>query len=236
MRYAMLLVLLATAPLAYAKPAADDTAFEEILVEGIKSPYRLTPKQLREGVAAFASDRAALAPQAALRFKVFRYRLDPALVGVRFRLLADSGEAIPIELDEGGGFTLPPVDFAKQGYALQANRKSGSVRVRPLILSPGSTEADSRLGDLRLACAVGWAMMRQELSVGMRAMVGTMGGVCANKRVTVYFATEKSIASGRVVASGTVTPIAIRPDGGAFRYPGYLKALPNDARLIFEFR
>lgn len=236
MKIVITLALLATSTQTKAQPATDETAFEEILVEGIKSPYRLTPKQLREGVAAFGADRARLAPAATLRFKVFRYRVDPDLAGLKLRLLADNGDAIPIELDEEGSFALPQIDFARQAHALQANRKSGNVRVRPLILSPGSSEENSRLGDLRLACAVGWAMMRQSLSVGTRGMVGMMGGVCSSKRVTAYFATERPIAAGRVVASGIVAPIAIRPDGGAFRYPGYIKSLPNDARVVFEFR
>jgi hypothetical protein len=230
------IALLAAPVAALAQPAPDEAAFEDIVVEGVKSPYRLTPKQLREGVAAFAADRASLAPAATLRFKVFRYTIDPALRGVRFRLLADNGDAFPIELGEDGSFTLPAIDFDKQGYALQANRKAGNVRVSPLILSPGSTESDRRLGDLRLFCSVGWAMMRQSLSVAVRAMVGTVGGLCASSKIGAYFQTEKPLASGRVVASGAVTPISIRTDGSAFRYPGYIKSLSNDARVILEYR
>jgi len=232
--YALALMTVATP--AFAQTATDEGTYEDIVVEGIKSPYRLTPTQLREAVDAYTAERAKLAPDAPLRFQVFRYRLDPALAGVRFRLVTDRGEAIPIDVNADGQFALPPVDFAKQGYALQANRKAGAVRVRPLILSPGSTDADSRLGDLRLSCAVSWAMMRQNVSVAIRAVVGMAGGLCSSSRIGVYYTTERPITSGRVVANAKDTPISVRPGGNAFRYPGYIKSLPNDARVVLVYK
>jgi len=219
-----------------AQPAPDAEAYEDIVVEGIKSPYRLTPAQLREAVAAYNAERAALAPNAPLRFQVFRYRLDPALSGVRFRLVADGAEAIPIDVNEDGEFSLPPVDFAKQRYSLQANRKAGTVRLEPSILSPGSTESNSRLGDMRLSCAVSWAMMRQNISIPIRAMVGMAGGVCASSKIAIFFGTEQALASARVVDGTNVTSVSLKRDGSAFRYPGYIKTLPNDARVILEYK
>ena len=219
-----------------AAASASSEEFAEIVVDGLRSPYRLTPTQLREAIDAYAAQRAQHAPDAPLRFEVFGFRTDPTLAGVRFRLLADNGDAIPIVLDANGRFTLPTIDYSAKLYALQADRRSGSVRVRPLILSPGSSVEDRRLGDVRLNCAVAWAMMRQTLSVVARGMVGAVGGACASGDISVFFKTDRPIASATVVAGDAVKPVPLGPDGGSFRYIGYDRALPDEARIRLTYR
>jgi hypothetical protein len=215
---------------------AADEDYQDIVVEGMKDPFRISPKQLREAVAAYTEGQPKLAPAAPLRFAVFRYRIDPALQDVRFRLLADNGDAIPIPIDNAGRFVLPPLDYSTKLYALQANRKAGAVRVRPLILSPDSNEDDRRLGDLRLECAVGWAMLRDTVSVFVRGMIGAAGGLCSSSRIGAYQKTESPLASGSIIAAKLAKPVEITKDGMAFRMPGYDKSLPNEARVRLIYK
>jgi hypothetical protein len=210
--------------------------YEDIVVEGLKDPYRISPKQLREAVSAYSKRQAELAPSAPLRFAIFRYRFDPALQEVRFRLLADNGDTIPITLDSNGQFVLPPLDYSQKLYALQANRKSGSVRVRPLIMSPDSSDDNRRMGDLRLECAVNWAMLRDNFSVFVRGIAGAAGGPCTSSTFSVFRNTERALASGSITDGKLSKPLQIAKDGSAYRMPGYIKSFGNDTRVRFTYR
>ncbi len=216
--------------------AADDESYQDIVVQGMKDPFRITPRQLHEAVQAYQANRAALAPNAPLRFQVFRYRLDPSLADIRLRLLADNGDAIPLPLDSEGRFALPPLDFEKKLYALQANRKVGTVRVRPLVLSPDSTDENRSMGETRLLCKVGWALARDTVSILARGIVGAAGGLCESSKIGAYYLTERPLASAKVRIGPIEKPVQLGFDGGAFRMPGYDKSLPNDARLILVYK
>lgn len=226
----ILLLALATAA---AEPA---DGYEDIVVEGLRDPFRLTPAQLREAVDAYNANRAALAPDAPLRFQIFMYRTDPSLADVRVRLLADDGEAVPLALDADGRFALPPLDYAKRRFALQANRKNGSLRIRAYILSPESRDEDRSLGEARLLCKIQWAMIRPTISIFLRGIIGAAGGPCDSARIGVYLTLERPLARADVIYGTLSKPVAVRADGFAFRYPGYDKSLPNEARLKLEYR
>jgi hypothetical protein len=221
---------------AAAQTDSAEAEYQDIEVIGLKDAYLLTPKQLREAVDAFARHRVELAPNAQLTMKVFRYRLDPALKDLRLRLLADTSDAIPITLDDDGRFSLPPINYAAKVYTLQANRRVGNVRVRPFALSPGTTETDLRVGDLRLTCRVAWAIARQNVSLAAKGFVGILGSPCTSAKISAYFTTERPLASATVSFGKTIKPVTVGTNGSTFRYPGYDRSTPNDARLHLVYR
>jgi hypothetical protein len=210
--------------------------FSEIEVVGIRDPFRLTPAQLREGVAAFTANRPKLAPNSDLKFKIFGFASDSQRASLRIRLLpADGGEPFAVAIDPQGIFTLPPLNFTKTSYALQANRRTGLLTVRPLIRSPGTSDSDMRVGDLRLYCKVGWAMLRQETSIFMRGLAGAVGGACSSKRVVIFMKMESPIAQARIVASPP-KPLSISANGTSFRMPVADKSIGNDDRVAIDYR
>ena len=95
-------------------------------------------------------------------------------------LRLESDEAgMAIQLGEGNIFSLPVVQGPLYEKAeLTVNRKAGSVRWMPYIRSAATSDTIRRLGDLRLACEVHWAIDKETLHFAMRTAMSSMGGPC----------------------------------------------------------
>lgn len=226
-----MLWLLAPLPL-----TAQPEQYEDIVVQGIRDPYGLTAKQLREAREAFESRRAELAPQALLGFEVFGFRTNPTLAGLRLRLVSDTGPAIALIPDENGIVMLPALAGVDDRYALQANRKRGSVRVRPVAISPGTNPTDIRMGDVRLTCRVNWAIARTTLSLFVRGAVGAVGGPCNSSKIAAYWSVDRPLASATVVDGARALPLDVGRTGNAYRAPAYDRSLSNEARLRLVYK
>ena len=227
-RLALFSVALLTAPV-HAQPVED---YETIEVTGLRDPYRLGPKQLRDAVVAYEKGRAALAPNAPLRFHIANYAGNAELTDLKLRVSADDGaDARPVRIEPDGTFSLPPADYQRGIYTLMANRKAGTMRIRPLLLSPGSTPEDLRLGDLRLFCQVGWAIVKHDASFFARTMAGAIGGICNSKRVAIFLRMDRPVAKATATTSSGERALTVGRNGDSYRLPTYDRTLDNETRI-----
>lgn len=226
-------LLMAFTPLS---AVAADEAYEPISVVGMKDAFRLSPRQLSELVAAYQANAPRLAPTAPLRLKVSTKATIPARADLRLRLSRDDGSdrhILPIAPD--GSVALPALDYAHGEYTLLANRKAGSVRIWPYVLSSGTTPAQRRLGDLRLECAMAWPMMKDEVPALLRQLVADAARQCGNKRFGIYDRVERPLAKAMVIDGARTAPIGVRAkDRMSYLIPSD-KALSNDARIMLSF-
>lgn len=210
--------------------AAEDV--DEIVVTGFSKPYRLTGKQLAAAFKAYVKYRPVHAPRGLLFFEVKRRTGGRDLKDLRLSLR--SGDRIvPITLDAASRFVLPALPG--KNWELVANRGSGGIRINPLVLSPGSSEIDRSLGDMRLQCEVTWAaFVKPELPFLLRGVAAAVNA-CHRSDFALMQSVDRKIAAANIVAGTSVTPIKLGTTGMSFRYPGHDKALPNDARVRFRY-
>lgn len=226
----ILALALAAGSVAPAPAPADDA--DEIVVTGFNKPYKLTGKQLSTALKVYRKYRPVYAPQAQLLFEVSRKaasrHLDPLRLSLR------SGDSvIPIALDSASRFVLP--ELPDKDWELIANRGSGAIKIRPLVLSPGSTESDRSLGDMRLQCEVTWAaFVRPELPLIVRGLVAAIYA-CRTPHFALIQEVDKRITSAAVVSGTSSTPVLLQRVGMSYQYPGSDKRLPNDARVRFRY-
>lgn len=117
---------------------------DEIIVTGSAKPYQLSGKQLVTAARVFAKYRPVFAPQGRLLFEV-RRKSGRNLHGLRLSLRTKTSD-IPLLLDGQSRFVLPAnVD---KNWQLVANRGSGSLKIYPMVLSPGTSPDDRLLGDM----------------------------------------------------------------------------------------
>lgn len=209
-----------------APPAPSD----EIVVTAVKGMWSLEGKRIRAAQAAFAAGRPRYAPGSRFFLQVIS-KGGKSLDGLSLTL-RNGDDLRPIEIDGEHRFELPPLD--SDGWRLSANRTPAEMGVRIWILSPGSSEADRRLGDLRLHCRVGWALIRDRFNFVQRGLFEAIGG-CDSSRVRVYNSTTRPIASASVVSpDGKSRPI----DAKDTRYwmPIADKDLPDTARVKLIYR
>lgn len=221
-----------TAPLLLATPeATTGPPGEEVVVTAYAKPYKLNGKRLATAQRVFAKHRARTSPQARLLFQA-RPRGQRDLSGLRLTLRS-AGQSIPVALDGENRFALPSIP--KGDWRLVANRGSAAMEITPIVLSPGSTPDDRRLGDLRLECEVVWAaFFTPEMPLWARAATAATPP-CRSSRLPLYTEADQVIASAFVASGNQITPIQVRKNGRSWRYPGYDKRLPNDARVRFRY-
>lgn len=211
--------------------AVEDTR-DEIVVTGFNKPYKLTGKQLATALRVFRKYRPVYAPRGHLLFAVSRKgasrNRDPLRLSLR------SGDSvIPIALDAASRFALP--ELPDKNWELVANRGSGAIRIQPLVLSPGATESDRSLGDMRLQCEVTWAaFVKPELPLIVRGLAAAVNA-CRTRNVALLQQVDKRITSAEVVSGLSSTPIKLQRAGMSYQYPGSDKHLPNEARVRFHY-
>lgn len=209
-----------------------DEPIEEIVVTGIAKPFKLTAKQLRRALQVYAKRRPTYGPASQLLFEVKPKAGAGDLSGLRLRLR--SGDTvIPISLDSASRFVLPVLPRGK--WELVANRGAKGLRISPLVLSPGTTQSDWRLGDMRLQCEVVWeAFIKPELPLLARPVAAAVNA-CTSSRFGMFQRLDKRIASAAVDTGTTEKPVQLSKDRYSFRAPVYDKSLPNSARVRFRF-
>lgn len=220
-----------TLPVGNSAPQAHDTV-DEIVVTGFSTPYKLTGKQLASALKVYRKYRPVYAPQARLLFEVSRKTTTAARDPLRLSLRSGD-EIIPIALDASSRFALP--ELPGKDWELVANRGSGAIKIQPLILSPGSTEPDRALGDMRLQCEVTWAaFVRPELPLVVRVPLAAVSP-CRTSNFALLQSVDRRIASAEVVSGSSSTPIKLQKAGMSYQYPGSDKRLPNSARVRFRY-
>ena len=215
----------------------DNAGNDDIVVIGDSgSSFRLTADSLRDAVRAFNEHRARFAPDATLYFLVETGdggALDGLTLYLRARRRDADGDRayIDLPLDANNRIVLPLDQVASGDWELRANRARGGIRMRPQILSPGSTIADRRFGDMRLQCRVSIAFAR--LSLPVRLIAGAVGP-CGSSAVNLVTRAPQPISA--VTISDYATPIEIRDDGISFVVPLQVEAISDEARLRLTYR
>lgn len=226
-------LLMALTPLS---AVAADEAYEPISVVGMKGAFRLSPRQLSELVAAYQANAPRLVPTAPLRLTVSIRANIPRPADLRLRLSRDDGSdphILPIAPD--GSIALPALDYARGDYTLLADRKAGSVRIWPYVLSSGTTPSRRRLGDLRLQCTMAWPMMKDEVPAFLRPLLIAPFRSCGSQRFAVYERVERPLARAMLIDGTRTAPISVRAkDRMSYLVPSD-KTLSNDARIMLAF-
>ena len=199
------------------EPSVQD-ASASVNVKGMRDPDWKPYSAMLKGVKRF-EEKHALAPGAELRFILEPRRADVDMHAIALRLESDeAGMAIP--LGERNIFTLPvePGPLYEKAE-LTVNRKAGSVRWIPYIRSAATSDTIRRLGDLRLACEVHWAIDKETLPFAMRTAMGALGGPCnfVSQKGTYSFAEGRRITAATISHNGKSAPVPF--SGASFTPP-----------------
>ncbi len=207
----------------------------EIVVSGLRNPFRLTSKQLRAMHKAFVDNRGRYAPGAAWDLRITS-PIDGRLNDMPRLSIVSRDDSIPIAYDPASrSFRFPAGLRIPKDAELVSNWRGGALSLLPFVHSPGTSETDRLVGDLRLQCEVMWAGVKFDLSFVERTAFGAAGG-CQSSRVSFYFRTERPLASASVTHSGRSDEVRIKEDRMGFRPPIFDKAIPNSARLRLIYR
>lgn len=212
---------------------AQDAA-ASVNVKGIRDPDWKPYSAMLKGVARY-EEKHALAPGAQLRFILEPRRADVDMQGIALRLEGEeAGLAIPLE--ERNVFSLPVGQGPLYDKAeLTVNRKAGSVRWIPYVRSAATSDTLRRLGDLRLACEVHWAIDKETLPFAMRTMMSAMGGPCnfVSQKGTYSFAEGRRITAATISFNGKSAPVPF--SGSSFTPPLREQDWSDDSMIALAF-
>ena len=214
-----------------------DSGSDDIVVVGDNGNlFRLTADSLRDAARAYRQHQPAFGPAATLYLQVEPGE-DGLIEGVDLYLRARRRNAeggfapVALPLDANSRAAVPLAQVATGQWELRTNRARGGIRIRPLVLPPGTGLADRRFGDLRLQCRVSIAFAR--LSLPMRALAGAVGP-CGSSRVTLITRATRPISAATV--TGYATPLTIRDDHLSYIVPLADSSISNEARLRLTYR
>lgn len=219
---------------AVAAPASPHDAAgsdEEIVVTGGSRDYTLTHKEFAAALKAFRKYRPSFAPESELWFEVSARGRDPSLAGVQLAL-TDGRTRLPLPIGANHRIRVPVV--VGEDWRLIHIGRPASIRIRPWVVSPQTSPADLRLGDLQVQCRVGWAIARQSTSVVVAGMFDMVGG-CASSKIGLYQELSRPIASAMLVEGRRRVPVPTWHET-AIRMPTYLKGYTPEARVRIAYR
>jgi len=149
-----LLVLALLAATVHAGAQETPPPMQTVIVKNTRDPVDKSYRKMVKGMDRFAREHA-LAPQAALRFRLLPRLPNADMRGITLRIAGDTtSQPLPIAPDNS--FALVRNEqLLREDAAVLANRKTASMTWRASIVSPGVPEGKRRLGDLRLECKVG---------------------------------------------------------------------------------
>ena len=125
----------------------------EVQAESAIAREKKTLGQLVKAEALFEKHHA-LAPTAALKFKVYARTQAETTQALELGLMAPTGRQ-PVVLDGEGRFVVEPAWRAlDERIEIRSRLSDGRVTWRPDIRTPGVPDGERRLGDLRLQCRV----------------------------------------------------------------------------------
>lgn len=178
---------------------------EAITVLGYEKPFRLDFKKLQKAIRKYEAVKPRFAPDSQLYFEVWPNDPRDTVSDISLELVPKKGDPIAIDIDAQGRFIMPVVEGTK--WRLVANRGTKSVAIRPLVLSPGSSETDRRLGDLRAQCPAMASIA--SMSFIERTAFGAFGG-CESGSVNIFTRSRLPLASAWVEEGGRRADLFIR--------------------------
>ena len=224
---------------AAAKTVSDQAAANvaAVLVRGNKDPDWKTYRAFTAGLDIFDQQRR-MAPAASLSFVLLPKAANASLKDIKLRIAGDD-MSIPIPIAQDGTFTVPRSAAATEEDAeLLLNRKPGTFRWRPDVRTPGVPLHARRLGDLRLECAVRWAIEQYETAYLIRKLFYAAGQPCLTSRIKVDYIAPRTITAIYLTMNErrSKLPDNLLEDGGkVYLAPVHDQSWPDDALLEFEF-
>ncbi|MDO9405463.1 MAG: hypothetical protein Q7T87_15620 [Polaromonas sp.] len=195
-----------TAAQAQEKPASPPRQLAPVTVSASanRDPVEKSYRKMTSGMDLFDRERAALAPDALLRFKLLPRKPDTDMNNIDVEVIG-STEAFPVPVAPDHTFSLPRNRQAQDENAqVIPNRKSQSMTWRTDIRSSGVPAGMRRLGDLRLECRVG---MQAGLISNGRSFIGRMAkavmdtpGYCDGLAPKYLFFAERPVFSVTLAA------------------------------------
>ena len=118
-------------------------------------PVEKSYRRMIRGLDLFERLRPAMAPNAALRFKLLPRRHNTDIDHILLEIVGSSF-AYPVDIAPDRTFTLPrDAKALREDAVVSPNRKKMTMTWRTDIRTPGLPAHTRRLGDLRLECLVG---------------------------------------------------------------------------------
>ncbi len=226
----------AAPPAALAANTASEAEAGDIVVTARGVDPARVAERLRRAVEAYRESRARNAPAGQLYFRVLAH--DAAdLAALQLSLRSDD-RVVPLTLDDAGRFTIPDDFPVAHSWELQTGNGPSSFAFRPLLLSPGTTVADRRLGDLRLQCRVAAAVAQDSMPLLQRAAFGAMGG-CSSSSIQFNLRSEQPLAGATIAGPGVTggsMALTVSATGRSVAMPIANNDMGDEARLTLTYR
>jgi hypothetical protein len=259
MRFRLLIPTLVAALLAPGGAAAQS---DGVTVTSLRDPVDKSYRRMVAGMEHFEK-RHALAPGAALRFKLLPRNRATRMQDIDVAIVADSFE-IPVAVAPDRTFTLERnAQALKEDASVRPNRRKQSLTWRAEIRSPGVAPGTRRLGDLRLECEVG--IVAGLISNSRPSVIGYLADLfpegpeyCARPEPRYLFFAERPVWAVTLVSGSRSEILSVdRLYAGASRDPDWKADLkycdcevladrayfmplgdtswPDDTRVEFEY-
>jgi hypothetical protein len=218
--------------------AAEESAAapKSVEVNSIRNPEMRSYRSIWAGFEAF-DEHHGMAPAAPLRFQLLGPDGKPAATeGLALRLASDES-SVPVAIGAGG-----MLDIARSRAAYDAdayfilNQKSGRFTARPEIRTPGLADNVRRLGDLRLECRVGVAIVKEQIPLLARAAINTLmlsSDWCGKKDMNASFPGERGLEGAVISHGGRSSELELH--GDAYMAPLGNPAWPDDALITLKY-
>ncbi len=225
-------VLQETVPSAVLEDAS--TAPQMVEISGARDPELKPYRSMLKGVDAF-DEFHRLAPHASLRFILQAAKADHSIDGATLQISSDN-LSIPIPVNADGTFTLQRNKQALDENAdIVSNKKKNSLRWRPDIHSPNLPANVRRLGDLRLECAIRWAVEKDDLPFVTRNAFRLVGGPCNSSMVSVLFHTPQRLSAVTAVSGERQAALPLGKQKVSYIPPLHDAAWNDDTLLELTF-
>lgn len=211
-------------------PAADSV----VKVTGIRDPDWKPYSSMLKGARRF-EEKHGLAPDAELRFILAPRRSGVDMNALQLKLQSDKA-SLEIALGQGNVFALPiEPELARDKAELMLNRKAGSVTWLPYVRSPMASDTVRRMGDLRLACEVHWAIDKETLPFAARTSIDALGGPCnfVSQKGTYSFSEPRRLSRATISFNGKTEPVPV--NGYSFTPPLREERWSNDSVIELQF-
>jgi hypothetical protein len=216
------------------QPDPDGDPAAVIAVKGIRDPAWKPYAAMLKGLRRF-QEKHDMAPTAELRFILIPRRPGVDMNALQLRL--DSAEAsIEIPLQEGNIFNLPVgSELDAEKTELTLNRPAGLVRWLPYVRSSKTSDTVRRLGDLRLACEVHWAIDRVTLPFAARSAISALGGPCnaVSGKLTYSFIETRRVIRATISQDGITESVPV--GDYSFTPPLREERWSNDSVIELQF-
>jgi len=182
-----------------AVPAAD----QAVVVTAMRDPVDKSYRSMIKGMDLFEQQHA-MAPAAALRFRLLPRQRDTRMQGISVEIVART-ITLEVSVAADRSFTLERDAVAlAENASVMPNRKAASLTWRADIRTPGLPPDTRRLGDLRLECAVGMesGLVSNTLpGLGfISALVGGIMDFCKGVDAPYLFFAERPLFAVSMVA------------------------------------